>query len=429
MNEQILYAAWEHRWYKAGPLRTTCGESLEILRAGVRNEHSGPDFSDARIRIGNTLWAGNVEMHVKSSDWEQHGHRTDASYNNVVLHVVFEHDKDIFTKAGTKIPALELKEMLDPDLLRECLEFTHRSGWLQCSGRLKEVSPVKWTLWLERLAVLRLEEKVEVIRQRLQQTNNDWEETLYRTLASAYGFRVNSPPMEMLAGAIPWKILRRYAGNSLVYESILYGAAGMLNGFFADEYPRKLQNEFIFFRMKHELNILPEATWKLMRLRPRNFPTIRISQFARMLSSHPHLLEEIQTLDDPECVTGIFTEAASDYWKEHYLFDRVAGRISPAMGWESASLLLINAVVPFLFLYGKEKGDQRFTERAMRFLEHTGAENNSAMRAWKEHGVKPHNALQSQALLHLKGRYCSEARCLSCSVGIGLLSSRKPLSA
>lgn len=247
MNEEILYAVWMHRWYKSQPLETTSKQTLEILKPGIRNENSGPDFSDARVRIGETLWAGHVEIHVCSSDWELHGHHLDDAYNNVILHVVYEHDREVYTASGALLPTLALKSLIEEEKLERSLALLAESHWLRCASQVENVNKVRWALWFDRLAIQRLEQKVELLNTRFHQCHMDHEESFYRSLASAYGFRVNSPAMEMLAGIIPLRVIRKYAGNALVIESLLFGSAGMLNGFFEDDYPRKLQNEYIFF--------------------------------------------------------------------------------------------------------------------------------------------------------------------------------------
>lgn len=425
MTEEVLYTIWMYGWYRKDELRTPCGMDLKILKPGIRNEHSGPDFSDARIRMDGALWAGQVEIHVKSSNWNLHRHSEDEAYNNVILHVVYEHDEEVFTSAGAKLPVLELKSLLDPEKLRVSMELLENTHWLRCESRLSEVNPVRMSLWLDRLAVQRMEEKIIPLKERFEMCRNDWEECLYRTLAHAFGFRVNSPAFEMLSMYLPYKWIRKYRYSEVLLESLVFGAAGFLDTFFEDHYPRTLQNEFKYLGSKHEMECMKPEMWKFMRLRPRNFPTLRLSQWATFHREVPELLKRVLTEEDVEKVTGMFNVSASGYWKDHFHFDRKAGRIRPVLGWDSAQLILVNGIIPFLFFYGVLKGENRYRERAMKFLQSLKPENNAAIRGWRAAGIEPANALQSQALLQLKNNYCMQAKCLQCSVGIVLLNGKR----
>ena len=425
MNEEFLYYIWSYGLYESGSLKTRIGQALEILRTGIRNSDSGPDFADARLKIDGTLWAGNIEIHVVSSDWNKHGHQHDVAYNNVILHVVYEDDVPVFNSSGAVVPTLELKTLIPKQHLSRYYELMEQGQWLRCANVLHEVSPVRIAAWLDRLIVQRMEEKTLLIKRLLEQSRNNWKECLYQAIAVSYGFKVNATPFEMLSNLLPYHTVRKYSGNTFMTESLLYGMSGLLNGFFEDEYPRNLQNEFRYLQGKHQLVPMESSVWKFMRLRPRNFPTLRLSQFAGILAANDELLDKVLNEPDLEKQTGVFNSSASPYWRDHYLFDKIAGRIQPSMGWDSACLIVINAIVPFLFLYGKEKGEQRYIDRAISFLEQLKPEMNNAMREWKNYGIKAGNALQSQALLHLRNRFCSQSRCLECSIGVGILAGKK----
>ena len=424
MREEFLYYLWENRLIDKD-LQTIDGEQVCIEATGYRNTDSGPDFLEAKIRIGDKLWAGHVEIHVKSSDWNHHGHQTDKAYRNVVMHVVYDNDAKV-----NEIPTLELKGHFDETLFVNYQRFTSSKSWIPCESSIMRVPPFTRLSWIDRMAVERMESKSANVSKTLETNQFDWEDALYKLLMRHIGLKVNNEAFEYLANILPFKILLKHADNLLQVEAMLFGCAGFLENDFNEEYPNLLKREFAVMQAKFNLLVMPEERWKFMRMRPGNFPTLRLAQMAQLIHKNGCLFSEIREAENTDEIKTLFDVEASAYWETHYRFDkRLPQYDSPTiakpkhLGDATADILIINAVVPLLFCYGKLHKDEAFCVTTLQLLESIEAEDNAIIRHYTQCGVKAENAMQSQALLHLYNMYCKRKRCLECRMGNVLLKS------
>ncbi len=416
MSEDFLHYIWQHRLFLPEGNRTTEGELVEPVDPGVPNIHAGPDFTDARVRIGDTLWAGCVEIHLRSSDWERHGHHNDPAYNNVVLHAVYGHDADTFNARRQKVPIMELH--FDARYLDNYRRLISEKDYIACRDQLSAIGEFDRMHWLERLAVERLERKSDAIMQTYAATGNNWEETLYRRLARNFGFSLNALPFETLAGSLPLGILSKHRDNRLQTESLLFGQAGMLDDENAvDAYAAELRKEYLFLQKKYRLKPIDRFLWKFLRLRPVNFPTLRIAQFAELIRRNDRLFSQIIDAETPESLETIFDIKASEYWDTHYVFGKSSPTRTKSFGKTAFRAVLINTVAPFLFVYGKARGKEDFCARALRLLENLPPEKNAILARWEKAGMRNGDASASQALLQLTSEYCKPKRCLHCVIG------------
>jgi len=420
MNEEFIYFLWKFRLISSD-LVTGSGESLIILHPGERNTNSGPDFVNARLRIGGTLWAGNVEIHVRASDWFKHRHQDDPAFNNVILHVVYENDARPILINRFPIPVLELKNQFPSYIHANYRVLMKNQGWIPCNHQIASMADPGFNLWSASLSVDRLLTKGEVIGRILKNCNDDWEEAFYQYLAINLGFKVNAVPFEMLARSLPLKIVRKHVHNFFQLEALLFGQAGMLGKQFSGEYPVKLTLEYDFLRGKYGLAPIDVSAWKFLRLRPSNFPTIRISQWAVVLHRSRGEMFGMLGVPSLQQMRTQWNVCSSPYWDDHYRFGKTSANHPKAMGEESINLLIINGIIPFLFFYGNQKEQRILKERALHFLEQLPPENNHILRGWEAVGITAKDALQTQALMELKRSYCDRKQCLQCRIGRKLL--------
>ncbi len=421
MKEDFLHFLWRTRRFDPSNLTTTEGESIQILHPGEHNTHAGADFSNARLRIGETIWAGNVEMHMRSSDWLRHRHQHDRAYGNVILHVVLEDDQPILREDGSRIPCLEMKKRVPPRLAGSYQKLLHNEHWIPCQHFFYAVPDMTKNLWLDRLLVERLEHKTEAMRHALAQNGNDWEETFYQFVARNFGLKVNAEPFEALAKSLPQKILAKHKDNLLQIEALLFGQAGLLEADFEEDYPNALKKEYHFLQKKYRLMSLDAMMWKFLRLHPANFPTIRLAQFARLVCRSAHLFSKILEVETQADVDRLFEAKLDGYWLTHYTFGNVSTKRNKSLGKDAVRLLTINTIVPFLFLYGDMRGEEEFKNKAVGLLEALPAEKNSIISGWEKLGMESKSAYQTQALLQLKNVYCDGKRCLECAIGGAIL--------
>lgn len=422
MVEDFLYYVWQYKIYSF-PLYTVDGKELSIIKAGYRNMNSGPDFAEAIIQIGDTQWAGSIEMHVKSSDWIKHGHTNNAAYDSVILHVVYEHDMEIETSGGNMLDVLELKGKIIEGQYARYKNLISSANWISCSSQISQVNDITIYSWLDRLLVERLESKTEYIENLLVEYSNNWEQVFYIALARNFGFNTNSAPFEQLAKSTPIEVLARYKDNIFQIEALLYGQADLLNSKLKDSYVQELWEEYQFLKKKHKLNSLFSYQWKFMRMRPVNFPTIRIAQFAQLIHQSSHLFSIFLQTEKLSDLQKFFDLNVSEYWKEHYVFGKKTKFMEKAFGKSSFDLLLINTLVPFLFVYANHSTSEVLKSRALMFLQHTKAENNSIVKRFSQEGIQAHHAAHSQALIELKNSYCTNLRCLNCAIGLQIIKS------
>ncbi len=421
--EEFLQYVWEQRLFNNENLQTENGEIVEIINVGKRNTDSGPDFFNAKIKIDNTIWVGNIEIHRFASDWDRHNHNTNAAYNNVILHVAEIIDKPVFRSNGEEIPAILLR--YPAALKTNYQKLLDAKTWIACQSQFHKIDPIILQLGFNRLMIERLEDKTNEILVRLQQNNNDWNETFYQMLARMFGFKVNAVPMEMLAKSLPVSILAKHKSSLFQLEALLFGNSGLLNEqLLGDEYYINLRNEYSFLYKKYQLKGIENHLWKFMRLRPGNFPTVRISQFAALIHRSHGLFSRITEIEDLAELKKLFEVQASDYWNSHYSFNKSSTKNSvKELGDNSINALIINIVIPFLFVYGEEQNKEILKNRSLEFLELIPSEENSVIEKWKTMCVESRSAFESQALLQLKNKYCEQKKCLNCQIGVKLVKS------
>lgn len=418
MDELFLHYLWKFRL--VNNLSTVAGEPVEVVHPGMNNSDSGPDFFNAKIKIGNTLWAGNVEIHLRTSDFKKHGHQHDKNYDNLILHVVYEND----TVNHDTVPVTELKGRFPLSLLKNYLQLSEGKAVIPCSNQIQNVNPLTINTWLERMLAERMEEKSESIRQLLSENKNNWEETFYRMLAINFGFKLNAVPFEMLSRLTPLKVLARHKNNLLQLEAVLFGQAGLLPEKPMDEFHVSLLREYRLIKNKFNLKPMDGSVWKFARTRPSNFPTIRISQFASLIYKSSHLFSKIIESAHSKQLVAYFGCKATDYWNEHFHFGKKSkSSTKKNLGKSGIENILINTVAPMLFLYGIERNDERYKEQAVSLLQFLPSEKNHIISQWNSCGIKSVNAADSQALLQLKKYYCTKLKCLSCSIGNSILNN------
>lgn len=422
-TEDFLHYIWKFRLFERENLQTVDGEKLEIFSAGLHNSDSGPDFHNARIRIGETVWAGNVEVHLSASDWQKHGHTNDGAYDNVILHVVYRNDMQLFLPNGRKVPTLELQSRISEELYNKYHKLVFgNQRFIPCENGIATVDALTMQNWLTRVLVERMEKRSANVAAALALNKGDWEETFYQFLAANFGFKVNALPFELMAKSLPQLILAKNKNSPMQIEALIFGQAGFLEGEFKDDYPLKLQKEYEYLRKKYNLKPIESHLWKFMRLRPQNFPTIRLAQFAALIVQSNHLLSKTLEIKEVKALRSLFTEIkVNDYWDNHYRFDVQSKPSSKNMGDGSVDILLLNTVALFLFSYGKQHQQQYYISRSLKLLENLPAEKNNIIADFVNLGVKIETAFESQALLELKNNYCNYKKCLQCGVGNKIL--------
>lgn len=421
-HEAILHFIWKFKLFSNLALQTEDEDDIQVLSVGTHNLDSGPDFYNARVKIGETIWVGNVEIHIKSSDWLKHQHHKDKAYDNVVLHVVWEHDEQIFRTDGTLIPTLQLKSRVDSKVISSYDQLKHNNYWIPCEPQLPFVDDFTKQQCLDRMALERLEDKSISIGELYQQLKGSWEDTFYITMAKSFGFKVNSLPFELLAKSLSQLILAKHKEQSLQIEALIFGVSGLLNRSFTDDYPNSLKKEYHFLKAKYGFSEIGVELWKFSKTRPDNFPTIRLAQFAALILKVQHLFSKMIAVEDLKDFNLFFENLTiNPYWETHFLFDKRVENKSANLGKTSVDSLLINAVVPLLFFYGKQIGNTFYTDQAIKILEFIKPEQNAITKGFKERGLKAKQAFDSQALLHLKKYYCDDKKCLNCGIGLNIL--------
>ncbi len=421
MNENFILYLWTFQLFQK-ELVTTDDQPLLVESPGWRNADSGPDFFNGRIRIGDTLWAGNIEIHVKSSDWFKHGHQTDEAYNNIILHVVLENDRPIQRKNGEWIPTLEIKNKFDPQLLERYTGFLSTMHPIPCNKQLHSINHFTRMGWYDSLMIERLGQKTTSITNSLTSVKQDFNESFYQKLGRNFGVKTNADAMEQLTVSVPLSILAKHMDNLWQLEALLFGQAGLLSRSFKDPYPVRLLKEYEFLAAKYQLQSMDKKVWKFMRMRPANFPTIRIAQLAALLFKSPELLNTMLDTDKFSHIQSLFNVSASDYWDNHFHFDReTLPKRKKKLGSSSSNLIIINTIIPFLFVYSQLHGNTELQQKALIWLDQIPEEHNAVTRLFSSCGLEANSALQSQALLQLKAYYCDKKRCLECRFGHELL--------
>jgi len=417
MKEDFIHFLWKYSLFSTRDIALTNGLPVEIINTGILNKDSGPDFTTARIKIDGTIWAGNVEIHVRSSDWYKHGHQNDPAYDNVILHVVMEHDKEIKDKTGNNIPVFEIRKFFDMALYYQYERIIGSKTWIPCENFIEQADSFIIKNWLSRLLIERLENKSKEIHQFFIYFDRNWEQTFFYFLARNFGFKTNSSPFALLAQKTPYKILAKHRNDLTQLEAILFGQAGMLDKSFTDAYPALLKREYEFLKHKYNLQPIDNSLWKFSKLRPPNFPTIRLAQFARLLSESENLFDTITGELSISEITKVFSARCSPYWINHYRFGKESTVKEKHIGTDAIENIIINTIVPVKFVYGTESLKQSIKDHAVNLLTDLPAEKNSVITRWKQTGINPENAAESQALLELKKYFCTPKKCLQCAIG------------
>lgn len=403
-------------------LRAADGEEVEVLDPGRLNTDAGPDFFNSKIRVGGTEWAGNVEIHVKASDWQRHGHDADPAYDNIILHVVAVSDKRIKRRDGSLIPQVEV--VMPEDFFRTYSSLSSSPSEIRCLQDLNSLSPLTVTDWFESLAVERMQAKAKKVEDTYRSTGNDWERACFIMLARSLGFGLNGDPFELMARSIPLRILHHHSDNPLQLEALLFGQAAMLDPTFHifDEYYQLLCREYYFLARKYGLRPMRAGLWKYSRTRPQNFPHRRIATLAKACEGGFSLFSSIlETRKDSEAMKNLFNWKLDGYWHDHFSFDMPAQSTSDTLSDASRTSVLINAAVPLLYAYSAMRGDMELGESCVNLLSSLPPENNAVTRQWVSGGLASTDALRSQALIHLKKEYCDTRKCLYCRFGHHLL--------
>jgi len=421
ISERLLQFIWQFQYFNKNELNTIDGESLQIIYAGNYNTNQGPDFLEAKIKIGNTLWIGNIELHLNANDWFAHQHSGDKNFSNIILHVVWINDAVIKDINGKSLPTLELQPLVSNMGLRKYQQLMQSQGLIPCEKYLPVLSEIGWLSWKERLIVERLQHKSIIVLQHVNQSGQNWEQVFWWLLARNFGMKVNAEIFEEIARGISVTILAKHKNQIHQLEALLLGQAGLLNESFQEDYPKLLLREYRFLQKKYQL-IASTIQPAFLRMRPANFPTVRLAQLAMLVNQSTHLFSKIKNTEDVLEVKKLLNVTANDYWHYHYRFNELTDYKPKQFGAQMIDNIIINTVVPVLFAYGIFADEQQWKNKAIRWINEISPEINSTTKAWKKFGVNNNSALESQALLELKKYYCDEKLCLNCAVGNKLLS-------
>jgi hypothetical protein len=419
MTERLLQFIWQFQYFNKNELTAATGETVQIIFPGKYNTDQGPDFSDAKIKIGTTTWAGTIELHIKTSDWKKHNHQTDRNYNNVILHIVWEDNGGL---NGNSIPVIELKSRVSKILLQRYEELINSSSFIPCGKSIHSVRDITWKSWKERLLAERLLRKTKTVETFLQQNNYHWEETFWWLLARNFGMKVNADAFEAVARSISVNILSKHKNQIHQLEALLAGQAGLLKEKFPEDYPALLQKEYKFLKEKYQLKPI-HLPLHFLRMRPGNFPTIRFAQLAMLVQESAHLFSKIKEATSVNEVKKWFDVTANDYWHYHYRFDETSSFKKKKLGATMIDNIIINTVCPVLFAYGNYHDENKYKDKTLQWLEQTAAEANSITKGFLRLNIENKNAYDSQALIELKNEYCSKKKCLECGVGNAILKS------
>lgn len=417
IKEDFLHYLWRLKKFSAQDFVTTDGRKVDIINFGTYNVDSGPDFFNAKIEIEGTIWVGNIEMHVHSSDWLRHKHQYDKAYENVILHVVYEHDLKDQNETIKNIPTIELKGKIPKSYLDIYLELMQSTSTIPCSNTLKYVDHQKIEFWKYALVIERLQSKSEYIKTIFDQCNHDWETTLYVVLARYFGSKVNTEPFEMVAKSLPLAYIFKNKNNTETIDALVFGQAGMLMADYKDDYFQTLKKEYQHQQSKYQLNSMNPVAWKFSKMRPINFPTVRLAQFSALLYKVSYLFSQIKESESPIEIRAILTAKPHEYWNDHYRFGVESIAVTKRISDDFIDILIINAVAPVLYFYGKVNSEERLIDKAIQLLESVGSESNKIVNEWKTLGINAKTGFDSQALIQLKNKYCSEFKCLDCKIG------------
>ena len=421
MKEDFLHYIWQHKLFSSKNLKTVRGEDIIVIKTGLHNKNSGPDFLNAQIKIDNQTWVGNVEIHISSSDWYLHKHEEDQNYDAVTLHIVWENDVEVFMKNNKPIPTLELKNIVDKELLKNYQNLVSKQQrWIPCENQIEGVDEFVIKNWLERLYFERLESKSILIKELLTKSNNDYEAVLFQLLAKNFGLKVNGDAFLSLAQSFDFSILRKVRFNKLQIEALLFGQAGFLNEETEEAYYQTLKKEYKYLQHKYNLMPISNNQFQFFRMRPNNFPTIRIAQLVALFHKYQNLFSMLTELNKLEDFYNLFSIEVNDFWKTHYTFETESKKSPKKLTKLFIDLLLINTIIPLKFVYQQSRGEVNQDE-ILKLIQQIKPEKNSIISKFSDLKINSENAFESQALLELKNNYCAKKRCLKCSIGNDLL--------
>lgn len=413
--EQLLHYVWKHKIFPLKELKTTTGQQVEVIDTGLANTDAGPDFFNAKLKLDGVLWIGNIEIHERSSDWFKHGHHADAGYNSVILHIASEIDTEISRSNGERIPQIQL---ICPEAVRtNYKELLETDSYPPCYRIIPSLPPFTAHSWMTALQMERFEEKATLLNERLKRCQGNWEDAFFITLARNFGFGLNGDAFETWAHRLPFRAVDKHRNDLFQIEAIFFGQAGILEDSDGDGYYLRLKKEYTYLQHKFGLIPMDASLWRFLRLRPANFPHIRIAQLACLYHRAYGLLSRIMETETLQGVRDILKGGTSEYWLTHYTFGGSSPSRPKTLSNTSLDLLIINTVVTFLYAYGLHKGNRVLCARAGSFLEELKAENNYITRMWEQCGMKASNAADSQALIQLKKEYCDKKKCLYCRIG------------
>ena len=424
MKEDFLHYVWRYQKYVNQDIKTTDGALVKIIKTGFAHTHSGPDFQQAKVLIDEMEWNGAVEIHIKSSDWKRHNHQTDPNYENVILHVVWTNDEPISYPDGSKIPTIELKDRVDDHLIEKYEMLQSSKSEIPCARHWAGIGNLHKSEMLEKTLVERLYQKSEKAKGYFEEGSQNWDQASYFMLLSAMGFKVNQHPFERLAEVLPFKLIKKYNTSVFQLEALLFGASGFLAKDFGDAYPIKLKKEWEFLSHKHKANLGGEmhlSEWRFLRLRPANFPTIRLAELAQLLYLFPSLFDAFVLDVNLKTIQDRLKVKASDYWQNHYQFDMESKFSSKQLGQDSIRMLIINCIPPLLALYSNSVGEEKYMDKAIAILNDLKAEKNYITKKFSDLGEEIKSAFDSQAMIQLHNEYCQPKKCLDCSIGLSIL--------
>ncbi len=418
MTEKLLQYIWQFQHFNTAALTTLDDEPLQISYPGYLNTNQGPDFLEAKIKVGDTNWAGNIELHILSTDWIAHKHSTDKNFKNIILHVVWQNN----TAVEIPFPVLELESRVSKFLLKRYDELMKATAFIPCEKNINQVAALTLNSWKDRLLAERLQNKAAVIFGHLATNNNHWEETFWWLMANNFGIKVNRDSFEKIARSLPLNILAKHKNQIHQLEALLFGQAGLLNNNFTEDYPAMLKKEFIFFKAKYKLQPITTPLF-FLRMRPANFPTIRLAQLAMLIYQSVNLFSTIKEAKTVKEIKDLLNITANDYWHYHYIFDETSGFKEKRLGSQMINNILINTITPIIFAFGLYHKEEIYKIKALQWLEEIAAEKNIITNAYAAVGIENKNAFDSQALIQLKNEYCNKKRCLECAIGNNLLKT------
>ncbi|MBP5339257.1 MAG: DUF2851 family protein [Prevotella sp.] len=431
--EQLLHYVWKHRLLPLGELQTTDGKTVEVIDPGLHNRNAGPDFFNAKVKIGGTLWVGNVEIHQRSADWYAHGHDRDPRYNNVVLHVTGNADTDVLAEDGHWLPQMELE--IPAYLTQNYEELLRADQYPPCYKVIPDLSPLVIHSWMAALQTERLEQKTEAIRHRAEQSGGSWEDAYFQTLARNYGFGINGDAFEQWAQRVPLSAVGKHRDNLFQVEALFMGQAGLLepqsiplryqDSAQQEGYFPKLRNEYLYLSHKFSLQPMDYRLWRFLRLRPQNFPHIRLSQLATLYHSRQAGLSNLLECETVAALRKLFSTQVTPYWQTHFVFGAESELNTKQISAASKDLLIINTAIPILFAVGRHRQKEELCDRAFDLLEQLKAERNHIVEMWRACGLDVKNAGDSQALIQLKREYCDRKDCLRCRIGYEYLRAAR----